>query len=66
MGKKKQRSGHISEAILPTDFILGTKVQPNKTHSMTQVPQIFPKMCKNKRTGHIQEAISPNTVTCLC
>ena len=25
--------GHISDAILPTDFILGTKVQPNKAHS---------------------------------
>ena len=62
---KKQRTGHISEAILPTDFILGTKVQPNKAHSMTQVPmtltegqgQIFPKMGKKQRTGHILEAI---------
>ena len=35
---KKQRTGHISEAILPTDFIIGTKVQPNKAHSMTQLP----------------------------
>ena len=35
---KKQRTGHISEAISPTDFILGIKVQPNKAHSMTQVP----------------------------
>ena len=35
---KNQRTGHISEAISPTDFILGTKVQPNKTYSMTQVP----------------------------
>ena len=34
---KNQRIGHISEAISPTDFILGTKVQTNKTHSMTQV-----------------------------
>ena len=34
---KNQRTGHISEAISPTDFILGTKVQPNKAHSMTQV-----------------------------
>ena len=34
---KKQRIGHISEAISPTDFILGTKVQPNKLHPMTQV-----------------------------
>ena len=62
---KNQRTGHISEAISPTDFILGTKVQPNKTHSMTQVPmtltfgQIFSKMGKNQRTGHISEAISP-------
>ena len=54
--------GHISDAISPTDFILGTKVQPNKVHSMTLVKgqgQIFQKMCKNQRTGHIQEAISP-------
>ena len=35
---KNQRTGHISQAISPTDFILGTKVQPNKAHSMTQVP----------------------------
>ena len=27
---KNQRTGHISEAILPTDFILGTNVQLNK------------------------------------
>ena len=33
---KNQRTGHISETISPTDFILGTKVQPNKAHSMTQ------------------------------
>ena len=36
--RKTQRTGHISEAISPTDFILGTKVQHNKAHSMTQVP----------------------------
>ena len=35
---KNQRTRHISKAISPTDFILGTKVQPNKPHSMTQVP----------------------------
>ena len=37
---KIYKMGNISdsEAILPTDFILGTKVQPNKAHSMTQVP----------------------------
>ena len=67
MGKKKQRTGPTSEAISPTDFILGTKVQPNNAHSMTQVPmtltegqgqgQIFPKMHKKQRTGHISEAI---------
>ena len=54
---KKQRTGHISEAISPTDFILGIKVQPNKAHSMTQVlmtvtegkgeGQILLKMVKN-------------------
>ena len=27
---KNQRTGHISKAISPTDFILGTKVEPNK------------------------------------
>ena len=37
---KNQRTGHISEAISPTDFILGTKVQPNKAHSMTQVREL--------------------------
>ena len=52
---KNQRTGHISEAISPTDFILGTKIQPNKAHSMTQVPmtlgqgQIFPKMGKKPK-----------------
>ena len=35
---KIYKMGHISDAISPTDFILGTKVQPIKTHSMTQVP----------------------------
>ena len=29
---------YISEAISPTDLILGSKLQPNKTHSMIQVP----------------------------
>ena len=28
----------MSEAISPTDFVLGTKVQPNKVHSMTYMP----------------------------
>ena len=31
---KNQRTGHISEAILPTDFILCTLIQPKKAHSM--------------------------------
>ena len=35
---KTQRTGHILEAISPTDFLIGIKVQPNKAHSMTQVP----------------------------
>ena len=65
---KIYKKGHISDAILPTDFILGTKVQPNKAHSMTQVPMtkgqrsrsIFsPKSVKIQRTGHISEAVSP-------
>ena len=57
MGKKTQITGHISEAISPTDFILGTKVQPNKAHSMVQVSmtltqgqgQICPKMGKKNK-----------------
>ena len=40
MGKKNLRTCHILDAILPTDFILGTKVQPNKEHSMTQVQMV--------------------------
>ena len=35
---KIYKMGNISDAISPTDFILGTKVQPNKAHSMTHVP----------------------------
>ena len=35
---KIYKMDHISDAISPTDFILGTKVQPNRVHSMTQVP----------------------------
>ena len=42
---KKQRTGHISEAISPTDFILSTKAQPIKVHSMTQVPMTLTKGC---------------------
>ena len=68
---KIQRTGPISEAISPTDFLLGTKVQSNKAHSMTKCRwswpkikvkgqgQIFSKMGKNQRTGHVSEAISP-------
>ena len=37
---KNQGNGHISEAISPTDFLLGTKVQSNKSHLMTQVPTV--------------------------
>ena len=56
---KIYKMGHISDAISPTDFILGTKVQTIKAHSMTQVPMTltlgqghrsrsnFPKMVKN-------------------
>ena len=42
MSKKKKKIwiGHISEAISPTEFLLGTKVQPNKMDSMTQVTMI--------------------------
>ena len=57
--KKTQRTGHILDAISPTHFILGYKVQPNTAHSMTQVSmiltkgqatqgQFFPKMGKKK------------------
>ena len=62
---------HISDAISPTDFILGTKVQRNKAHSMTQVQmtltlgqgQISPKWVKKQRTGHISDAISRTDFT---
>ena len=40
---KNQRTGHNLDAISPTDFILGTKVQRNKAHSMAQVPMILTK-----------------------
>ena len=79
---KNQRTGHISEAISPTDFILGTKLQSNKVHSMTQVPMSLtfgqkvkvkfpPKWVKNQRTVHISEAISPtdyiiSIITAFC
>ena len=46
---KKQRTGHISEAISPTHFIPKVKGQG----------QIFPKMGKYQRTGHKSNAISP-------
>ena len=68
-----KKTGHISDAMSPTDFILGTKVQPIKAHSMTQVPMTltegqdqrsrsnFPKIDKKKysTTDHISDAISP-------
>ena len=38
---KIYKMGH---AISPTDFILGTKVQHNKAHSMTQVPMTLIKV----------------------
>ena len=62
--------GHISNAISPTDFILGTKVQPNKAHSMTQVLMTLTfgqghrsrsnvqKLAKIYKMGHISDAIS--------
>ena len=60
--------GHISDAISPTDFILGTKIQPNKAHLMTQVPMTLTghrsrsnveKLAKIYKMGHISDAISP-------
>ena len=35
---KNKTNGHISDDISPTVFILVTKIQLNKAHSMTQVP----------------------------
>ena len=54
---KIYKMGHISDAISSTNFILGTKVQPNKALSMTQVPMtltlgqghIFRKMGKKPK-----------------
>ena len=69
MHKKIQSTGHISEAISLTDFILGTKVQPNKAHFMTQEPMTLTKgqghrsnikkLAKIYKMGHIWDAISP-------
>ena len=50
---KNTTTGHISEAISPTDFILGTKVQPNKAHSMTQVPMTMTQ-CQRSRSNFPQ------------
>ena len=67
---KNQRTGPISEAISPTDFILNTKIQPNKAHLMTQVPMTLTigqghmlrsnvqKMAKLYKMGHISDAIA--------
>ena len=33
----KKKTFSIPDAILPRDFILGTKVQPNKAHFMNQI-----------------------------
>ena len=49
---KNQRTGHISEAISPTDIILGTKIQPNKAHFMTQVPMTLTFGQGHKHLGH--------------
>ena len=60
---KYLKTYYNSDAILPTDFMLSTKVQLNKVHSMTQVPMIlifglvkvkgqsqnFQKMCKKTK-----------------
>ena len=54
---KKQRTGHISEAFLPTDFILGTKIQPYKSHSMTQVPMVCPKFSSKKEKKKEKETV---------
>ena len=60
---KNQRTGHILEAISPTNFILGTKVQPNKAHSMTQVPMTLIKgQCKKKKPQTISELKNPMTI----
>ena len=70
-GHKIWINGHILEAISPIDFILGTKVQPNKhiqwpkcrwpwpKVKVKDQGHIFPKWVKNQRTDHISEAISP-------
>ena len=62
---------HISKPVWPRDFKLGTKIQPNKAHSMIQVPMTLTKgqghrsrsnvqkLAKIYKTGHISEASSP-------
>ena len=72
MGKKKQITGHISEAISLTDFILGTKVQPNKAHSLTQVTMTLTqgqgqRSRSNflKKIIHISNSIEPTNITSI-
>ena len=67
---KIYKMGHISDAISSTDFILGTKIQPNKAHLMTYVPMTLTKgqrhtsrsnvkkLAKIYKTGHISDGIS--------
>ena len=49
---KIYKMGHISDAILPTDFILGTKVQPIMAHSKTQVLMTLVKVKGQGQTSH--------------
>ena len=41
---KSKKMGHILNAMLIKDFILGTKVRPNKAHSTIQVTVILDKV----------------------
>ena len=47
---KYLKMGHISNAILFKDFILCTKVQPNKVHSTTEVTIITVKIGSTEET----------------
>ena len=50
-----KKMGKILDAILPTDFILGTKIQPNKAQLMTQVPMTLTFGQGNRSSTNVQK-----------
>ena len=54
---KIYKTGHISDAISPTDFILGTNVQPYKAHSMTHVPMALTQGQGQRSNFKVKQAL---------